>query len=774
MEKVCLYQTGFGEKDSECVFWKLPPSAPGAAPAEKVKIRFPEIELSCKVEGDDLKLVGIPQGMKVALRWKLADGETQLDCPEDEQTGTERKVTIPENAVQLDILPRLRSAPDQETLEKAVVLHSWKREIHPIDAEATEPPKPTETPAAMEKTDDEAIGLTIALKASEEEAEIGQPLEGTLQATGEGAEDCEPYLLIDSAVVPAEFAADGTGNYRFIVKAEDFAKAAAGKANVSVQVGLEKRGETSNRLEITPVTRVTITFESRQLTYNGNAQPLPVTLEPLPGGGVKWYHRRPGEKEWLEGRPEMTDAGRETWEVKAEKAGCRFVYEGQDSAEAYARVTMEILPKQTEITISARQKREIIYNGTEQTLEYELLMTPECPEAAAKKPWQEIAQGQVTGKQAGNYGPERMQTEEKLAQLKEELERESGGNYRYIFSNETENALTIAPRPAEITAGNVWKVYGMETKGETRPIVSEDSVLEGDRFNSDLMTRVEGAPEAAGTYATYVEVDDRFNQENYAFTWTKGQYVIFRQSLNKEDKLPEDFSQQMPRLQEPLQAYFAGMSVGLAKNVVSEDGQPHPPELTFKKAAGEPVALQEGADFEMEVQKDSDVAGEWAFTDNEGKLVWDQPGVYQLIVRGLGNYGGEIRLRYEIKAANVTSEPTLTPEPAPTSTPTVEPTPTAEPTTTAEPAPTVEPAPTAEPVETAEPVAAESATTEEPSDPDAPGENPRLLWMLAGATGLAAVLFGAVCVLLSRKIRRERRRLLDMQSRRNNQTIREA
>ena len=39
---------------------------------------------------------------------------------------------------------------------------------------------------------------------------------------------------------------------------------------------------------------------------------------------------------------------------------------------------------------------------------------------------------------------------------------------------------------------------------------------------------------------------------------------------------------------------------------------------------------------------------------------------------------------------------------------------------------------------------------------------------------MAALLLAVACVILTRELRRERRRLLDMQSQRNNQTIREA
>ena len=769
-ETVCIYQTGFGEKDSECIFWKLPPAAPGAAPARRVRLLSPEPELSCSREGQTLKLTGIPQGMKIALRWQLSGGKTHLDALEFEGEAAQGTVQLPEDAIGLEVLPRLRSEMDDASLEKAAVLDSWKIERQAANptpartAQATEPPRPTQAPE--EETPEEETPLTLALKDSAGQAELGQALEGTLQGLKGEEEIGRLRLLLDQKELPAEFTWIGQGVCAFTVNPEDFAREAEGKPSVSLQARREGQEGGSNELDITPITRVQVHVEEGILTYTGKAQSLQVTLEPLPQGDVRWFHRRKGETSWLEGRPEMTEAGQAKWEMKAEAPNCRFVY--GDGNEEFAQVTMEITPRQMEITITARQKGETLYDGTEQTLEYELQMTPDCPDAAETTEWKRIASGQVTGKNAGYYSPEPL--EEPLKRIKAVLEQESGGNVQYHFIDRTTGSLTVGKRPVEITAGNIWRIYGTEQQGETELLAPKDAALERDRFSGDMRTRPAEAWENAGIYETWVEVDDRLDSQNYGFTWKSGRCVVFPQSLNKDDLPPADFSQAMPDLQQPLQPYFAGMTVSLARKTVPEDGQPHPPEIIFQNAAGETLPLQEGRDFEIEIRQDPEAEG-LALVDAQGEPAWDRPGAYGLILRGLGNYGGEIQLRYEI-TAQATSAPTEEPTPQATPAPTSAPTPEITPELTE--APTAAPVqPTAEvqPLEMAQTEIAASGET--PNSDVLPG-SPRSLWILAGAAGLGAAGLGAVCALLARRLRREKRRQLDENSRRDGKTIREA
>lgn len=429
---------------------------------------------------------------------------------------------------------------------------------------------------------------------------------------------------------------------------------------------------------------------------------------------ARWYHvelpegaseEEFTEEDWSEGLPTMTDAGTKTFCVRAESDECNFVYvHGADSAVRvdYAVVTMTVDPAQAEAYIALEPAGETesgtegyVYDGTEQTLEYECVLdhvhVETGPDALKEElteklnsdaaSWKQAARGSQTGRDAGRYEVEPPWEDGIMEQIKQA----AGPNYELTVDwVEGKDAVEIKPRTVAIRSESAFAVYtpslaDAPLKTERTDISGQDGFV--DSYNSGYITAT-GSQSAVGVGENTIYIAEELKKNaNYDIQCDPGQLIVFPQSIVESEKYPawdgvrERFAQNEDAAKQAYDegdGFYDGMQVRLSLIVdgniantvllpsstpltLSYTGEPAAEriELQFADKNKSSLELVEGTDYALSFQ-----SAETSSRSDEADAV--DAGEWTLFVKGKGNYRGVIEAGIVIEPAAITVEVDMT------------------------------------------------------------------------------------------------------------------
>ncbi len=432
---------------------------------------------------------------------------------------------------------------------------------------------------------------------------------------------------------------------------------------------------------------------------------------------ARWYHvelpegaseEEFTEEDWSEGLPTMTDAGTKTFCVRAESDECNFVYvHGADSAVRvdHAVVTMTVDPAKAYAYIALEPAGETasgtegyVYDGTEQTLEYECVLdhvdVETSPDALREElteklnsdaaSWKQAARGSLTGRDAGRYEVEDQWENEII----EQLIQAAAPNYELTVQwVEGKDAVEIKPRTVTIRSESAFAVYtpslaDAPLKTEQTDISGQDGFV--DSYNSGYITAT-GSQSAVGVGENTIHIDDALKDNaNYDIQCHPGQLIVFPQAIVESDKYPAwdeargEFAQNEETAKQAYDdgdGFYDGMQVRLIVvdgNIANTVQLPSSEPLTLAYT-GEPAAerievqfadkneslleLVEGTDYELSFTSSVSNDG-LSFRSDEDDAV--DAGEWTLHVEGKGNYTGVIKAGIVIEPAAIKVEVDMT------------------------------------------------------------------------------------------------------------------
>lgn len=286
-----------------------------------------------------------------------------------------------------------------------------------------------------------------------------------------------------------------------------------------------------------------------------------------------------------------------------------------------------------------------------------------------EKDWPEVT---ATGTNAGTYPV----NESASLQLYEAtLDEVLGPNFKAKANWVDGNApkLQITPLAANVDIAVLGNNVGVYHEGEALSFDSKAGIItpierNADPIDNDIKLHIKinnnkldhvGVLSAEDVQIDYTEDEVGQNvKNNYALT-PRGENVLvmFPQSINDNDEkwdavadtiVPSDYVGEHDK---PLKAYWDGMTVELAEKASVYDGNSKAITPTFGDEQ-----LKEGTDYSVLIRNAQ--TGE----DVPGNNVIDA-GKYSVMVTGMGNYGGEVELGYEVQKkpfdvsqANITVE----------------------------------------------------------------------------------------------------------------------
>ena len=436
---------------------------------------------------------------------------------------------------------------------------------------------------------------------------------------------------------------------------------------------------------------------------------------------ARWYHAEIAEgasaeeleeEDWSEGLPTMTDAGTKTFCVYAVSDVCNFVYElGEDRAQCvdHAVVTMTVDRAKAYAYIALEPAGETasgaegyVYNGTEQTLEYECVLdhVETSPDALSEElteklnsdaaGWKQAARGSLTGRDAGRYEEE----EPSWANgIMEGLKQAAGPNYELTVRwVEGKDAVEIKPRPVAIRSESAFAVYtpslaDAPLKTEQTDISGQDGFV--DSYNSGYITAT-GSQSAVGVGENTIHIDDALKDNaNYDIQCHPGSLIVFPQSIVESGEYPAwdeargGFAQNEETAKQAYDegdGFYDGMQVRLivdgniANTVLLPSSAPLTLTYTGEPAAERievqfadkneiPLELVEGTDYALSFRpasETSSVSHGLSFTSRSDEADAVDAGEWTLRVKGMGNYTGVIEAGIVIEPAALTVEVDMT------------------------------------------------------------------------------------------------------------------
>ena len=411
---------------------------------------------------------------------------------------------------------------------------------------------------------------------------------------------------------------------------------------------------------------------------------------------ARWYHAEIAEgaraeeleeDDWSEGLPTMTDAGTKTFCVRADSDECKFIYVlGDDAAQRvdHADVTMTVARAKAYAYIALEPAGETasgtegyVYDGTEQTLEYECVLdhVDTSPDALSEElteklnsdaaDWKQAARGSLTRRDAGRYEVERSWANE----IMEGLKQAAGPNYELTVQwVEGKDAVEIKPRAVTITSESAFAVYtpslaDAPLKTEQTDISGQDGFV--DSYNSGYITAT-GSQSAVGVGENTIYIAEELKKNaNYDIQCDPGQLIVFPQSIVESEEYPawDEARREFAQNEETAkQAYYDGMQVRLIVdgNIANTVLLPSSTPLTLSYT-GEPAAERIEVQFadknetplELEEGKDYALSFQSAETSSDEADAVDA-GEWTLRVEGKGNYTGVIEARIVIEPAALT------------------------------------------------------------------------------------------------------------------------
>ena len=429
---------------------------------------------------------------------------------------------------------------------------------------------------------------------------------------------------------------------------------------------------------------------------------------------ARWYHAEIAEgaraeelkeEDWSEGLPTMTDAGTKTFCVRAYSDECKFIYVlGDDRAQrvdhavvtmtvvrakAYAYIALE--PAGEAASETADGKRAYIYDGTEQTLEYECVLddVETSPDALSEElteklntdaaGWKQAARGSLTGRDAGRYEVEDQWENGIIKQLKQA----AGPNYELTVQwVEGKDAVEIKPRAVTITSESAFAVYtpslaDAPLKTEQTDISGQDGFV--DSYNSGYITAT-GSQSAVGVGENTIYIAEELKKNaNYDIQCDPGQLIVFPQSIVESEEYPAWDGVRERFAQNEDAGFYDGMQVRLivdgniANTVLLPSSTPLTLSYTGEPAAERievqfadkneiPLELEEGKDYALSFQsaETSSVSHGLPFTSRSDEADAVDAGEWTLRVEGMGNYTGVIEAGIVIEPAAITVEVDMT------------------------------------------------------------------------------------------------------------------
>lgn len=429
---------------------------------------------------------------------------------------------------------------------------------------------------------------------------------------------------------------------------------------------------------------------------------------------ARWYHAEIAEgaraeeleeDDWSEGLPTMKDAGTKTFCVRADSDECKFIYVlGDDAAQRvdHADVTMTVVPAKAYAYIALEPAGETapgtegyVYDGTEQTLEYECVLdhVKTSPDALKEElteklnsdaaGWKQAARGSQTGRDAGRY---EVELEPSWANG---IMEAAGPNYDLTVDwVEGKDAVEIKPLPVTIRSESAFAVYtpslaDAPLKTEQTDISGQDGFV--DSYNSGYITAT-GSQSAVGVGENTIHIDDALKDNaNYDIQCHPGQLIVFPQAIVESDESKEypawdeaqreEFAQNEETAKQAYDegaGFYDGMQVRLIVDgntvqlpsserlTLAYTGEPAAEriELQFADKNEYLLELVEGTDYELSFQ-----SAETSSVGNDGlSFTADavDAGEWTLFVEGKGNYRGVIDAGIVIEPAAITVEVDMT------------------------------------------------------------------------------------------------------------------
>ena len=432
---------------------------------------------------------------------------------------------------------------------------------------------------------------------------------------------------------------------------------------------------------------------------------------------ARWYHvelpegaseEEFTEEDWSEGLPTMTDAGTKTFCVRAESDECNFVYvHGADSAVRvdHAVVTMTVDPAKAYAYIALEPAGETasgtegyVYDGTEQTLEYECVLdhvdVETSPDALREElteklnsdaaSWKQAARGSLTGRDAGRYEVEDQWENEII----EQLIQAAAPNYELTVQwVEGKDAVEIKPLRVAIRSESAFAVYtpslaDAPLKTEQTDISGQDGFV--DSYNSGYITAT-GSQSAVGVGENTIYIAEELKKNaNYDIQCDPGQLIVFPQSIVESEEESEEypawdeargeFAQNEDAAKQAYDegaGFYDGMQVRLIVDgntvqlpsseplTLAYTGEPAAEriELQFADKNEYLLELVEGTDYELSFTSSVSNDG-LSFRSDEADAV--DAGEWTLRVEGIGNYTGVIEAGIVIEPAAITVEVDMT------------------------------------------------------------------------------------------------------------------
>ena len=641
-----------------------------------------------------------------------APSETPAPEPAEEPTPAPSETSAPEPAEE----PTPTEAPTSEPTE-APTPEPTEAPTPTVEPTPTPTPVPTPTPEVRVRF---VVGeLTYTGEAQELQVELapdaGIAAQTAETAAGEGDPAAQPSASPDAATeAPSE---DAEAAEVAEVPSEDAETAAqAAEAPSENAEAAADAGEAPS--------------ENEDVAANNGGSPSDASAEAqsIEADGfdaasalenARWYHAEIAEgaraeeleeDDWSEGLPTMKDAGTKTFCVRAYSDECKFIYVlGDDRAQRvdHAVVTMTVDPAKAYAYIALEPAGETasgtegyVYNGTEQTLEYECVLdhvdVETGPDALSEElteklnsdaaGWKQAARGSLPGRDAGRY--------EVGDGIMEGLKQAAGPNYELTVKwVEGKDAVEIKPRPVAIRSESAFAVYtpslaDAPLKTEQTDISGQDGFV--DSYNSGYITAT-GSQSAVGVGENTIHIDDALKDNaNYDIQCHPGSLIVFPQSIVESEDYPAwdeargEFAQNEETAKQAYDegdGFYDGMQVrlivdGNANTVLlpsstpltlSYTGEPAAEriELQFadkNKSPLELLELVEGTDYALSFQsaETSSVSHGLSFTSRSDEADAVDAGEWTLRVEGIGNYTGVIEAGIVIEPAAITVEVDMT------------------------------------------------------------------------------------------------------------------
>ena len=375
--------------------------------------------------------------------------------------------------------------------------------------------------------------------------------------------------------------------------------------------------------------------------------------------------------EWTKEIPAgRSDVGETKVYVRAARRG--FVVELYDAKgnkiemnNGCAEVIIEVLPVEVDVTVAARQTGEVVYNGDEQYVPYEIYVVDVADPSGVfdeailveSDVWKNINNGSLSGTDAGEYAVEfdkaALEPAKKLYEP----------NYHVEFHWQ-DSKVKIAQRTVYLGYKSQFAVYDAKSNGlpshEPEMTFDSNDFVAGEYFRADYAPI--GAQKDVGICAIGVKVNEKFiNQQgmnyNLDYETEAGIYVVFPQSIAEFDAETGEVvptADQLPDASDPeivaayrsmpadqLEGYYAGMRVYLAKTSAVYTGDAHVLTINFSNANGK-QELVEGIDYVVSYYRGEELTDDFV-----------NAGTINVHIDGKGNYTGTVVCEYVIVPAKV-------------------------------------------------------------------------------------------------------------------------